>query len=331
MVKEKIYFIENSIDFNCKYLNFNSIRGAEKVLINLTNEISKEDYDVTVFNNTTEEITINNLKWTNIKNYYKFSDPNYLISWSDANLLNLFQCKKKFIWSHSVQTIEKFIRKKQLFSYYSNRPVLITVGEYHYNNRTFLTSPFGKKIIPLAVDDDFLNIDINLTDIPSPIAIFTTRPDRNLDMLLSMWKNIYKSNNKSCLYINPPYELSDNQLNMNIKLRNASNKINLIKDLLNSRVMLIPGHKGEVFCLAAEEAREMCIPIVTMGYGSLYERVEHNKTGFIAKNSNQFVKYATSILNDDSVYLELKKNLIKKKRSRKWSDVANDFIKILNN
>ena len=47
--------------------------------------------------------------------------------------------------------------------------------------------------------------------------------------------------------------------------------------------MLVPGHKGEVFCLAAEEARELCIPIVTLGYGSLYERVIHNKTGFLAK------------------------------------------------
>ena len=29
--------------------------------------------------------------------------------------------------------------------------------------------------------------------------------------------------------------------------------------------MLVPGHKGEVYCLAAEEARELCIPIVTLG------------------------------------------------------------------
>ena len=58
----------------------------------------------------------------------------------------------------------------------------------------------------------------------------------------------------------------------------------LILDLINSRLFLTPGHKTEVFCLAAEEARELCIPIVTMGYGCLYERVEHGVTGFIAKN-----------------------------------------------
>ena len=43
--------------------------------------------------------------------------------------------------------------------------------------------------------------------------------------------------------------------------------------------MLVPGHKGEVFCLAAEEAKALCVPIVTMGFGSLSERVDHLKTG----------------------------------------------------
>jgi glycosyltransferase involved in cell wall biosynthesis len=80
--------------------------------------------------------------------------------------------------------------------------------------------------------------------------------------------------------------------------------------------MLNPGHKGEVFCLAAEEARELCIPIVTLGIGSLRERVEHGVTGFIAKNANEFIDYTIKILNDDNLYLNLKKNLIKKRNVR---------------
>jgi glycosyltransferase involved in cell wall biosynthesis len=104
----------------------------------------------------------------------------------------------------------------------------------------------------------------------------------------------------------------------------------LIKDLLNSKIFLTPGHKTEVFCLAADEARELCIPIVTMGYGCLYERVEHNKTGFIAKNKQEFVNYANLILKNDKVYLELRNNLIKRRNSRNYNHVKNDFIKILN-
>ena len=95
--------------------------------------------------------------------------------------------------------------------------------------------------------------------------------------------------------------------------------------------MLVPGHKGEVFCLAAEEARELCIPIVTMGYGSLYERVIHNQTGFIAKNVNEFINYSVSLLNDNNLFLKFKRNLFKMRNSRNYSNVADDLIKIINN
>ena len=36
------------------------------------------------------------------------------------------------------------------------------------------------------------------------------------------------------------------------------NQKELIHDIQTSRVMLVPGHKAELFCLAAEEARELC-------------------------------------------------------------------------
>ena len=117
----------------------------------------------------------------------------------------------------------------------------------------------------------------------------------------------------------------------NIKLRFLGDKSNLIKDLLDSRLMLVPGHKGEVFCLAAAEAQEMCIPIVTMGYGCLKERVEHLKTGFIAKNKKEFSGYASLILNDDSVFRKFRNNLLEVRGSKKWSFVADSFISMLKN
>ena len=115
----------------------------------------------------------------------------------------------------------------------------------------------------------------------------------------------------------------------NIYLRIKRNKRYLINELINSRLFITPGHKTEVFCLAAEEARELCVPIVTMGIGSLKERVEHGVTGYIAKNKNEFIEYSCMILNNDDHYLYLKKNLIKKRNSRSYKDVAIDFLKII--
>ena len=106
-------------------------------------------------------------------------------------------------------------------------------------------------------------------------------------------------------------------------------QIELIKDLKNSRVMLLPGHKAELFCLAAEEARELCLPIVTLGIGSLRERVIHNETGFIAKNDTQFAKYTLDLFNDDDLCIQLKKNLYKLRNQRCWSKSAKNFLGVL--
>ena len=95
--------------------------------------------------------------------------------------------------------------------------------------------------------------------------------------------------------------------------------------------MLVPGHKGEVFCLAAEEARELCIPIVTMGIGSLNERVEHNVTGLIAKSKNQFADYTIKLFENDELWNNIRKNLLKKRGTNNWQFSAKEFLKVLKN
>ena len=329
---KKIYFVEKSIPFNSNDINQSFIGGSEKTLINISNELGYfKHLTIKVFNRTNAYKKINNVEWNNIENISFEDQPDVLISMSDANLLSLFKCKKNYLWSHSIQPIEKFIRKKQFYSFIKYKPVMILEGKYHYRNRSFLTSMFGKKILPIAVDSEFINFNVDEHFVPNKKAIFTTRSDRNLDFLLNCWAEINTKSFNSTLYINPPYNLTDDHTSQGIKLRTKSDKTKLINDLSTSRVMLNPGHKGEVFCLAAEEAKELCIPIVTMGIGSLSERVEHEITGYIAKNRDEFINYTIKILNDDNCYLNLKKNLIKRRNLRSYKDVAIDLLKIINN
>ena len=327
----KIYFIENSFDYNALNINDNIIAGSEKTLINISNELSKNNnLLIKVFNNTTKPKTINNVQWFNISQIKKNDKADFVISMSDANLFYKLSGKKNYLWSHSVQNFEKFLRKKQLAPFIKFKPILLLEGEYHYKTRSYLTSFYGKKTLKIAADYDFINTKININFIPPPNAIFTTRSDRNLNFLIQSWLEIKKNNKNSKLFINPPHILSDNEKANDIILRTKGDKKLLINDLLNTRLFMSPGHKGEVFCLAAEEARELCIPIITMGYGSLYERVEHNVTGYIASNQDDFIKYSNNILKDDDIFKDFRKNLINRKNSRNYKKVKKDFLKILN-
>ena len=300
------------------------LRGAETILINLSNELINKGHNVTVYNNC----PINSKKnWKNINSTFKNNITfDVAISNSDANLFDHIKAKKKFILSYSLQSIEKFIRKKQLFAYFKHRPKYILIGEYHKKNRSKVLSLFGLDILNLGVDEIFIKAKL-INDIDPNQAIFTSRADRNSDLLIDIWKDkIYPKFKKGKLLITPN---ENKHLNFNIFERKMVSQRKLVEDLLKSKVFLVPGHKAELYCLAAEEARELCIPIVTMGIGSLYERVEHGKTGFIAKNENEFASYTLELFNNESLWNQMRSNLIKIRGKSNWSDSTNNLLKII--
>ena len=326
----KIFFLENSeIEYDSNDRYENKIRGGESVLINLSEKMSSLGHEIHVFNKSKHNRKkINGVFWSNIdflkNNSIKIS-CDVAIAQADANIFGLVKSKKNFLLSHSVQKFEKFFRKNQAFPFIKYRPKVIVASNYHYKTRSFLTSFYGKIKLFFSIDEIFSNCQLD-NSLVEKKAIFTTRPDRNLDLLLEIWnKKIFPFSKESYLFINPPYTIKSTD--KNVKLRTLGSQHNLLKDLKSSRVMLVPGHRGEIYCLAAREAAEMCIPIVTFGIGALSERVEHNKTGFIAKNTNEFAKYALMLLNEEKIWFEFRNNLLKKRNKISWMDAA----KTLNN
>lgn len=327
----KICFLDKTTfeyDFNDKYSPL--LRGAETILINLSKSISLLGHEVFVFNNCRKSIKNNNYHWNSINqlinknNYFDVAITN-----ADANLLNLVNAKKKIVLSYSLQPIEKFLRKKQLFPYIKHRPKIFLLGEYHKKKRSIFLSLFGSEIYTPGIDDIFLESKIKFPK-HSNQAIFASRSDRNLNILLEIWNNyiLPKSTNYKLL-ITPNNEDVIYLKKKNIYFRKMNLQGNLIKDLLSSKMMLVPGHKAELFCLAAEEARELCLPIITLGIGSLKERVEHGKTGFIAKNYSEFAQYTLDLFKQDDLYNNLVKNLLELRGSKSWLNAAKNFLKII--
>ena len=321
----KVCFLDNNkIPYTSNDIDSNQLRGAENILINLSFELNKLGHEITIYNNCKQNIKINNIHWVNLNNIN--DDPQYdiAISNNDLRLFSKIKASKHIAFSHSIQSIEKFIRKGQLLSYLKYKPKIVMLSNYHSKNRNKILKLFGSINLEWAVDEIFNSTIIN-DNIVENRAIFTSRRDRNLDILIDIWKNFIFTKNKSLKLFVTPSNLIDNKYN--IFKRSFGPKILLIKDLLKSKVFLVPGHKGELFCLAAEEARELCVPIVTLGIGSLSERVIHGKTGFIAKNNHEFAQYTLDIFNNDELWLKLRKNLMNLRGSKKWSLVALNLLK----
>jgi glycosyltransferase involved in cell wall biosynthesis len=327
----KICFLDKThftYTFKDKYSE--KLRGAETALINLSSALYRLGHEITVFNNCLEEFNQNNFSWLNIDRLNKkrfYFDV--AISNNNVNLLDNIICKKKFVWSHSVYTIEKFFRKRQFFSYLKNKPTYLLLGNYHNEKMSKLFKLFGTKIIDYGLDEKFLKTKIN-EDLESSQSIFFSRNDRNLDKLIEIWKEKIKPKlNQAKLLITP--KKNKTLRNFNIIDRELGNQQKLINDLLESKLALIPGHKAELYCLAAEEAKELCLPIVSLGIGSLKERVKHNQDGLIAKNDDEFSKYVVDIYNNKSLWLELRKNLINSRGKKSWKTAAIRFINVISN
>jgi glycosyltransferase involved in cell wall biosynthesis len=323
----KICFLDNTpLGYSYDDLNSANIRGAENAIINLAVELAKNNNEIVVFNNIQKEKQIKKVSWKNLKNINSSFFFDVAITNNDIRLLDKINSHKKIAFSHSIQTIEKFIRKKQLFSYLKNKPIIILLGKYHNSQRNFFLKMFGKKFMSWGVDSMIIDQKIPLIN-NSNNAIFTSRPDRNLDIAIEVWKNfIFKKNKKYNFFVTP---IKENLEKYNIFHRSFDDKKLMITDLLKSKICILPGHKAELYCIAAEEAKELCIPIVTLGFGSLSERVDHNKNGLIAKTPQELGKFVIELFEDNVFYNLLRDNLKLERGSKNWAKITRNFYNII--
>ncbi len=324
----QICFLDNTkFQYNYRDKYSPKLRGGETVLINLSSALAKMGHKITIFNNCYKNEIFDGIEWINI-NQKDIPESkktcDLAISNGDTSLFEKVKSNKKIFFSYSLQTIEKFIRKKQLYSYLKHRPKIVFLGNYHKNKTSKICSLFGHLRLNLAVDDLFINHRLDSV-IDKEQSIFTSRADRNLDLLLDIWnENIFPNFKTGKLLVTKPAK-KINQKN-NIIIRELDTQEKMLKNLSMSKVFLVPGHKAELFCLAAEEANELCIPTVTLGIGCLSERVKHGETGFVAKTNKEFGKFVLDIYKDENLWNELRKNLINRRGRYKWSDAAKEFI-----
>jgi glycosyltransferase involved in cell wall biosynthesis len=327
-LNKSIIIIDNSdLSYSGNDINGTVVRGTEASLILLSEQFVRMGINVDYCNSIQKKSKVNGVNYFNKNDIVKQKQYDLAIAISDANEFRRVSSLKKAVFSNSNQPIEKFIRKKQLLPFLKFKPTLITLCDYQYKKRSFFTSFYGKKTIPITVDPKFLDIEINQNFLPEKKVVYNIRSNRNLNHLIKIWcDKIFPSNNDFKLYITPNLiDYNDFHKKNNIFLRTIGSRSEMIDEMKNYRALTYLGHKSDIFTLTAEEAIKMCLPVVTFGIGSLKERVSHNETGFIAKNDQEFADYTVKLLNDDDFYLDLKKKMKNKRKENNWEFIANEW------
>ena len=328
-MSKKIIIIDNSnLSYSGSDIDGTFLRGTETSLILLSEQFFKMGYKIDYCNEIKEERIINGVKYFNKKKIDKKIIYDLAIAISDANQFSHVTSLKKAIFSVSNQPLEKFIRKKQLIPFFKFKPTVVTLCNYQYNKRSFFTSFYGKKTIPITIDPKFLSTKIDLDYLPKKQVVYNIRSNRNLDRLIKIWiEKIYPINHEFKLFITPDLiEYSDYLKDNNIFLRKIGSRQEMIDELSHYRALTYMGHKSDIFTLTAEEAVKLCLPVVTFGIGSLADRVKHNKTGFIARNDDEFANFTIKLMNDDKFYLATKTKMFDVRNENDWNSIASEWI-----
>ena len=328
-LNKRIIIIDNSdLSYSGDDIDGKKLRGTESSLILLSEHFVKMGIRTDYCNCIDVYKNVNGVNYFNKKKIDKNILYDLSIVISDANEFSRVSSIKKAIFSNSNQPIEKFIRKKQFIPFLKFKPVVITLCDYQFQKRSFFTSFYGKKTIPITVDPKFLDVKIDLKQLPEKKVVYNIRSNRNLDRLIKIWcEKIHPVNNDFKLFITPDLiEYTEKLKKQNIFLRNIGTRSEMINELKNYRALTYLGHKSDIFTLTAEEAIKLCLPVVTFGIGSLKERVTHNETGFIARNDQDYANYTIKLLDDNDFYLNLKQTMHKKRKENNWQQIAIDWV-----
>ena len=327
---KNIIFLDNSnIEFSGHDLNSTKVRGTESSMILLSEELVKKGYKVSIINAIKSPISVNGVNYLDKKTLNKNIVYDAAVASSNANLFNGLKAVKKIVWSNSVQPFEKFLRKGQLLPFFKHKPTVVTMCKYQHKLRSFITSFYGKDMISLTVDPKFYKEAIDVNYVPPKRALYNIRSNRNLDQLANIWVNkIYPKNKKAELYITPGLiDYTDILKTSNIKLRSFGTRKELMEELKNTRVFTYIGHKSDIWTLTVEEARQLCVPVVTYGIGSISDRVDDGNTGYIVKSDDEFADKVLKLMTDDNLYLKLKKKMFQTRGQLNWSIIADEWIK----
>jgi glycosyltransferase involved in cell wall biosynthesis/ubiquinone/menaquinone biosynthesis C-methylase UbiE len=263
------------------------IGGSEEAVINLSAELTKLGYKVTVYNNCGDNEGI--YEGVEYLNWVKFNvkdEFDNFIAWR----FNMFDvgilAKNKIVWLHDVPQEDQFTRGKSTFF-----DKVVVLSEYH------------KSLLPKDIPEEKIFVSTNgivpeqfegLEDIkrePHRI-IYASSYNRGLETLLEMWKDIKKEVPDATLHIMYGWTVYDKFVNEGfVKDDGFKKKMvklmmqdgvyeygrighkELLKEYAKSSVFAYPcNYVGEINCIALTKAQACGCYCATNDFAVLGER-----------------------------------------------------------
>jgi len=347
--------------------------GTQSALIYLAQELALLNHEISIFCHCKEEKGkykgVNYREVAELIFYTKTNAVDFFISVADENALKLGIKAKKILWwshndySHLWDGSLPDILSDMAAGLATKSDKLLVVSEWHLKK---LVGLFNIPVNHFHIFKNGVNIPyFTKQDIKREQfrLIYTSVPDRGLDVLLEIFPVIKKEISQAELHIFSGFdlwgkpedwchEMSGEILKKaeqeGIILHKTVNKEELAIELLKSTLFVYPNHSApkthffaETSCIAALEAQAAGLPVITSNRGALNETVINNLTGILIDGDpysdnykNSFIKETVALLKDaekrqkfsNAAKTRIFENYSWKMIAREWEEKLNEWL-----
>jgi len=305
-----------------------TLRGGERGLLYLAGALAKRGHEITVATRDgAADIVQQSVRFVSMASA-RSGVFDVAISNNYAFAFDGIHAPIKIVWTRNPGFSVAHL-KADFLGKLRHRPHIVHLSRYTRRRSWFLPRA-GSSIIHHGVPPELLGSSAPRTDVPSPVALFSSYASRNLSLVVDAWRRI----------VHPALPHARLEVTAEVAPKHANNLPDaelaasgihvlgslpwseLMERMRQSRVMLVPGHFQETYNNLAIESAAAGLPCITLGIGALGERVKHDQTGWVAGNVEDMGRSIVRVLTDDALWRRYHLNCFKHPDLVSWDDRA---------
>ena len=327
-----------------------SLGGSESAVVFMARALARRGHSVKVFCNCPRPGEYDGVTYEDAPEFAGFlatGTCDVLICCRHLRgLVGPVRSRLNVVWNHDILTRET---APYLSSLMFKVDRLLVLSEFHKQQfQAHLSVPDDRYVVTRnGVDVELVDQAIRGVERDPDQVIYTSRPERGLDVLLTMWPQMKARRPKLKLAI-AHYENASADARMaeylatlrrvaeelpEVEMLGPLSKRDLYRELARSALLVYPSTFPEVSCISALEAAACGTPVVASRYCALKESVADGETGVLIPGDPQeeayqraFVKAALDLLSDDARWRQMSEAGRRRIEERyQWAQIAEEW------
>jgi glycosyltransferase involved in cell wall biosynthesis len=296
--------------------------GIETACLELSDALAARGHELTILGEPSSRRLARGISDTELAQM----QGDALLVCNDMRLFNGGTFAQRILWIHNPLSFEKAFRKGQMLPIWSKRPAAVFGSASSRDSFPSVFTFASRTIIPLGVTQEFSHV----TDQRSgpPRFAFVSQAQRGLKKTVETFGSIVRAQQEDAqlhVFGSTPSDIGISEERaraIGVYFHPRCGKDELAKVYAGTTALICIGAKDETFCLAAAEAQCAGVPVLTLGIGSLSERVSHGLNGLIASSFEELGQQALALCRDEELLGVLKAGALTQRGAFTWARSA---------